>query len=352
MKNKSWFYPILVLSIVLFSNNLKGQSSHCKNNLLISFYNVENLFDTIHNPHKLDIEFTPEGRKNWTSKRYSDKINHLSRVISSYDSTKLPDIVGLCEIENKAVVVDLTKTDFLKKGKYQIVHHESPDIRGIDNALLYRKKGIKLLYEKAYHVKIKEDKRFRTRDILYVKLYITKAKDTLHIFVNHWPSRRGGEEKSRPKRAAAARVLKHLTDSLLSNNPTHKILIMGDLNDEPNNVAVEKVLYAQMLSDSLIDTSLYNICYRNKLQGKGSYYYWRTGEWNMIDNMILTGNLFNSQKGLMAKEQNAHIFRPLWLLHQDDKGVLSPSKTYGKGYYGGFSDHLSIYTYLYFNCKK
>ena len=351
MKTKSLLF-ILTFLFGLISGNLFSQSSHCKKNLLISFYNVENLFDTIHNPHKLDIEFTPEGRKKWTSKRYQDKIEKLSRVISSYDSTKLPDIVGLCEIENRAVVEDLAHSNYLKKGKYKIIHHESPDIRGIDNALMYRKKGIKLISEQAYPVRMKSNKRFKTRDVLYVKLYIKKAKDTLHIFVNHWPSRRGGEEKSRPKRAAAARVVKHLKDSILLQQPKAKVLIMGDLNDEPNNVAVEKILYAHPLKFSKKDTSLINICYNKKLQGKGSYHYWKTGEWNMIDNMILSGNLFNAKKGLTAIEPNIHIYRPDWVLHKDKKGIVSPSKTYGRGYYGGYSDHLSIYTYLYFKCKK
>jgi len=351
MKNKSILILFSTLFILGMSMEIYGQLAPCKKNLLISFYNVENLFDTIHNPHKLDIEFTPEGRKNWTSKRYQDKIEKLSRVISSYDSSKLPDIVGLCEIENKNVVEDLTKSKALIKGKYQIVHHESPDIRGIDNALIYKTKGIKLISEQAYHVRMKENKRFKTRDVLYVKLYIKKAKDTLHIFVNHWPSRRGGEEKSRPKRAAAALVVKHLSDSLIlhCNNP--KILIMGDLNDEPTNIAVKDVLGAQPLDSLPADTILYNLCYGKKQEGLGSYHYWKTGEWNMIDNMIITGSLLNSDNGLIAKDKEVRIFKPSWVLHQDNKGVISPSKTYGKGYYGGYSDHLSIYTYLYYNCK-
>ena len=338
-------FIILILSN-LVSGHLSAQSEYCKRNLLISFYNVENLFDTIHNPHKLDVDFTPEGRKNWTSKRYNDKINKLSRVISSYDSTKLPDIVGLCEIENKAVVKDLTKNHFLKKGKYQIVHHQSPDIRGIDNALMYRKKGIKLISERVYHVKMEENKRFKTRDILYVKLYIKKAKDTLHIFVNHWPSRRGGEEKSRPKRAAAAMVVRHITDSLIATGNNPKILIMGDLNDEPTNISVKNILRAHQIDSLASDTILYNLCYSKKLEKRGSYHYWKTGEWNMIDNMIITGNLYNSESGLISKEKDIRIFRPEWILHQDKKGIVSPAKTYGRGYYGGYSDHLSIYTYL------
>ncbi len=341
---------IALTALLFFAAFAKAQK--CKKNLLISFYNVENLFDTIHNPHKLDVEFTPQGRKHWTSKRYNDKIEKVSRVIASYDPHKLPDITGLCEIENRSVVEDLIKTKNLKKGKYRIVHYESPDIRGIDNALIYRKKKMKLIFSHAYHVRMKDNKRFKTRDIIYAKFYVKKAKDTLHVLVNHWPSRRGGELKSRPKRAAAARVARHIVDSLINTGTNPKIFIMGDLNDEPVNYAVEKVLRAYNPDTVFGDTSLLNLCYRTKLKHSGSYYYWRTQEWDMIDNMIVTGNFFTAQKGLILKDKDVKLFKPDWLLYTNKKGVKSPARTYGRYYYGGYSDHLSIYTRIYFKCKK
>ena len=130
----------------------------------------------------------------------------------------------------------------------------------------------------------------------------------------------------------------------MGNNP--KILIMGDLNDEPTNISVEEILRAHQIDSLKSDTLLYNLCYNKKLEKKGSYHYWETGEWNMIDNMIITGNFYNSESGLSTKEKDIRIFRPEWILHQDKKGIVSPAKTYGRVYYGGYSDHLSIYTYL------
>jgi len=346
-------FKMLLISAFAFINcQISAQSNLCNKNLLIAFYNTENLFDTIHDQSKLDIEFTPDGNKKWTSERYLTKIQNISKVISSYDSKKLPDIVGLCEIENRKVVNDLINSNNLKKGKYSIIHHESPDIRGIDVALIYKKTNLNLISEKNYPVTLTNDARFKTRDILYAKFYVKGAKDTLHIFVNHWPSRLGGEEKSRNKRAAAAMVVKHLTDSLSKLNFKVKLLIMGDLNDEPLDFSVKEVLKAGRTDTLINSNSLYDLCLKEQLNHEGSYYYWAENKWNMIDNMIVNGNLLYAANGLKINKTQIIIFKPDWVLTADKKGGNIPFKTYGKGYTGGFSDHLSIFTYLCFINKN
>ncbi len=187
----------LLLAALLLSNNLKvlSQNSQKKDRFTIMFYNVENLFDTINDPHKLDDEFTPNGSKKWNSERYHKKINDLSKVIAAVDSIELPEIVGLAEIENDAVLQDLISTKKLKKGKYSVIHEESPDIRGIDVTLLYRRKAFREISHKTFPVLDSSDKKFKTRDILYIK-GIAESTDTLNIFVNHWSSRIGGDAKT------------------------------------------------------------------------------------------------------------------------------------------------------------
>ena len=332
----------------VFAQNI---SYNCKKNVLIVSYNVENLFDTIDDPHKLDNEFLPQSKKKWTSNRYQSKINHLSKVISSIDSTKLPDIISLVEVENRAVLEDLSQNKSLKKAHYQIVHKESPDRRGIDVALLYNPKKFKLLSQHFYKVSLADDAYFKTRDILYAKLIFKKTKDTLHIFVNHWPSRRGGQEKSEHKRVRAAEVLKSVTDSIFKADGNPSIMIMGDFNDEPTDKSITETLQAKPLN-SISNGNLYNLSLAKHLKKEGSYYYWKTKEWNMIDQLIVSGQLINSKKELQLKSTDVMIYRQNFFLYTNKKGVQSPAKTYGgTRYYGGYSDHLPIYFYLYYKCK-
>lgn len=348
------FSKTLIITLLLITSSLSSnaQEKIPSKNLLIAFYNVENLFDTLDDPHKSDNEFLPDSKKQWDTKKYNDKIEKTSLVLSSINPKKTPDLIGLCEIENKAVVEDICNSKNLKKGNYTVIHYESPDVRSIDVALVLKSKEFKIIYSKPLHIGLPDDNRFKTRDILYVKLYHKKSKDTLHVFVNHWPSRRGGEEGSKHKRVAAAQVLKHITDSLITycNNP--KIIIMGDLNDEPSNVSVKDVLKAIPNDSIASDSNLYNLCFEAHKNGSGSYYYSGDKEWNMIDNMIVSGYLLNSPKGLKCQNNKVNIFRPDWILFKNKDGSMTPSKTYGRSYFGGYSDHLSIYIYLVYNDKK
>ena len=314
-------------------------------------YNVENLFDTIDAPHKLDNEFLPTSKKKWTSVRYQEKLNHLSRIISSVDSTKLPGFISLVEVENHQVLEDLSQQKKLLKAHYKIIHQESPDRRGIDVALLYNPKLFSLLDQHFYKVELSDDSNFKTRDILYAKLVFKKTKDTIHVFVNHWPSRRGGQEKSEHKRMRAAEVLKSVTDSLFIADGNPRIMIMGDFNDEPTDKSIQDVLNVKSVN-SVQNSNLYNLSLNKKNQNKGTYYYWKTKEWNMIDQLIVSGQCINSNSGLQMKSMDMEILKKNFFLYTNKEGVKSPAKTYGgKKYYGGYSDHLPIYFYFYYKCK-
>ena len=343
---------LFVISFVLlaFAQSTLAQSDVKipRKNILVTFYNTENLFDTIDNPNTLDNEFLPNGKKQWNTERYQDKVSKLAHVLSSISDKKLPDFIGLCEIENKAVVDDLSKNKQLKKAKYSIVHYESPDARGIDVALMVAKKRHKVLYSRPIHVGLPDDKRFKTRDILYVKVFHKCAKDTLHVFVNHWPSRRGGMEKSEHKRKAAAQALKNITDSLQKQNSKANIIIMGDFNDEPDNASISEVLqaYPAKIDPKINKPLLKNLAAELDKEGKGSYYYSYQKQWNMLDQIIISGNMLSTEASIKALSTSQQIFQAEWLIYTSKSGDKSPSRTYGRTYYGGYSDHFPVYQYF------
>jgi len=313
---------------------------------------VENLFDTIDNPHKVDNEFLPNGKKQWNTVRYQEKLEHLAQVISSVDEKKLPEIVGLIEVESKMALEDLTKEKALKKAGYQIIHHESPDFRGIDVALLYNPKRVEVLSENFYKVLIEGDNRFKTREILYAKLIFKKTKDTLHVFVNHWPSRRGGQAKSEHKRFAAAQVLRNITDSIFAADVHPRMIIMGDFNDEPLDKSLVDILEAKPV-DLAQNGYLFNLSLIGQTQNIGTYYYWKTKQWNMLDQMIVSGEMIKATKGLKMLNNETGILRKDFMLYTNNEGVKTPAKSYGgKKYYGGYSDHLPVYFYFYYKTNK
>ncbi len=304
----------------------------------IAFYNVENLFDTIDAPDKFDEEFTPSGRNNWTTERYQKKLEQLNKVFAEM---RYPAIIGLAEIENALVLSDLCKVMQEKSNfEYQFKHVESPDKRGIDCALLYRTKQfdpvgmdyIRIPFPEA----ISGDPDYTSRDIIYVKGLISKG-DTLHCFVNHWPSRRGGLKKSEPRRMHVARYLRRFTDSLYQANVQANIILMGDFNDEPDNRSITQILKTR---DN--PPSFYNLMDPLDQAGLGSYNY--RGNWNMLDQILVSPALKNG-KSLSAGK--AQIFDPEWLFFKHPKFGRTPNRTYGgPNYYGGYSDHLPVYVDL------
>lgn len=308
--------------------------------LRVMFYNVENLFDTIDDPLIRDEEYLPESELEWVSWKYYDKTNKLAQVIANVGGMELPDIVGVCEIENRGVLQNLVKAAPLEKGNYKIVHYDSPDRRGIDVGFLYRAEKFRLLYSHNLRLNLDADTNFKTRDILYVK-GIAFQEDTLHLFVNHWPSRSGGQEASEPKRMAAADLLKKTTDSIFQVQPNAKILIMGDLNDTPRNKSVFDVLGAS--NDTCENGRLVNLMYQaDKDLGTHKY----RGEWAYLDQIIVSKGLMNGN--LNVSNSGATVFRGAFLLEEDTRYTGDfPFRAFrGPRYIGGFSDHLPVFVDL------
>ncbi|MDA3952817.1 MAG: endonuclease [Bacteroidales bacterium] len=332
MKNILAFFIICLIPILSYSQNNKTES-------IIAFYNVENLFDTINNPITMDEEFTPESDKKWTNNRYQKKLNDIAKVISSFNDTDLPVIVGFAEIENKLVLEDLIKTNYLKDGNYKIVHEESSDIRGIDVALIYKTDNFEYLNHQKIPIPL--NTKYKVRDILYTKGILNNL-DTVHVFVNHWKSRSGGQEKTEPQRVQCAQILRNNIDSILLINKNAKILIMGDLNDEPTNKSVFETLRANNSGDT---ESLHNLMYTLSENGLGTHNY--RGKWSILDHIIVSNNLVNNNKSLNVSENTGHIFSAEWITFTGKDGNKSPNRTYGgPNYYGGYSDHYPIYVIL------
>jgi len=308
----------------------------------IMFYNVENLFDTINNPATNDEDFLPEGNYRWNSFRYYDKLQKISKVIIAVGEWNAPALAGLCEIENREVMEDLIYKTPLKTFKYDIIHKESPDYRGIDVALLYRKNYFKPIYYNFFSVSKESDTNFRTRDILYAKGVI-KTNDTLHIFVNHWPSRRGGSSQSEINRMLVANLLKQKIDSVIKTNPLAYIVIMGDFNDEPSDKSISEILRANGDSLKINEFLLYNLFHYSEKSGSGTYKYQH--EWNQIDQIIVSNSFFKQNCKLCLNYNSGKIFKEDWLLIDDDKYPdKKPWRAYnGPAYNGGFSDHLPVY---------
>ena len=348
MKNTFCFLLVVLSTLSSFSQSKsETEMNELRSDYRILFYNVENLFDTKDDSLKNDDEFLPQGQKYWTWKKYQDKCSKIAKVIMAAGGWELPEIIGLCEIENKRTLNGILYATPLKKAKYKIIHRESPDHRGIDVALLYQSDRffpidtsfLQLIYDDSDHS--------TTREILYVK-GATHTDDTLHLFVNHWPSRWGGQLESEYKRIAAARLLRSKVDSIFNQCSKAKIIIMGDFNDYPNNKSLSKALIASEPNKEFKDDDLYNLAYL--LENKNSIASHKyQGVWGMLDQFIISGALMNANGILQTQPKNMHLFAPSYLLETDNsyKGKR-PFRTYiGYKYHGGFSDHLPIYLDLW-----
>lgn len=291
------------------------------------FYNVENLFDTKDDPATNDQDFLPGGELEWTEERYQHKLEQLASAIS-WTGDELPGIIGLAEVENAAVVKDLAGTGALADVPYTVVHFDSPDERGIDVALLVDQRRAKVRRSEALPLVLDGD---RSRDILYAELERSSAPP-LFVFVAHWPSRREGQRESEPKRMAAARVIRGQVDELLANDPAAQILIMGDLNDHPEDRSVQEGLAASCDPKSTAD--LFALMCMERDPGEGSHQY--NGEWAYLDQFIVS-------KALLPRCRDARALSDDRLLFRHPKFGPSPDKTYSGGRYkGGFSDHLPV----------
>lgn len=272
-------------------------------------YNVENLFHPAHDSLKDDLEWTPDGQRRWTYTRYYRKVENITRVLTNIGEWDGVDLVGLQEVENTLCIKRLCHT--LRQGEYGFVHYESPDARGIDVALIYKKSRIDTIRTRAISVDLDGQK---TRDILYVCARVDK-KDTLHCFVCHLPSQRGGTAETEWKRTQAKQVLQKAIDSLFTTDKTAKIIVMGDMNSKPND-----------------DMS----GLRNRMLSMDGGTHKHQGRWSCLDQFYTSPSIDSLS--------SIHIYNAEWLQETDEKYMgMKPKRTYnGFAYQDGFSDHLPI----------
>jgi predicted extracellular nuclease len=333
---------IILSTLFLADCELMAQSKIC-----ISFYNQENLFDTLDTPNKDDAEFLPQGPYAWNSEKYYNKLNNMSTVIAAINNGKGPDFLGMCEVENNLVVSDLANTLAKRNQNYQFIWHDSKDERGIDNALFYKKNLVHAVQSRLYDIHPDSIGGSVTRGLLMAD-FILKNKSRLVIFVNHWPSRRGGETESEPKRIYVANYLKYLCDSIQKNDPKVHIVLMGDFNDHPDNKSISQHLQAKESAISVGKTDFYNPMFQLLKEGKGSYNH--RGNWNFLDQFMLNQNLVSGKGKLSYVNQSAQAFKEDFMLETEEKYKGNPKRTFGgKKYLNGYSDHLPIYMYLQLN---
>lgn len=345
MKLKIWILSLLM--VTTYSSIAQEDKTYKVNT--IAFYNLENLFDYEDDPLTFDDDRTPEGRDHWTPEIYEAKLKNMAQVISEIgkDVTGTsPVIIGVCEIENRRVLEDLVNQDALLAKDYGIVHFDSPDRRGIDVALLYQKKVFTPIESKKYELKIYDNndatKRIFTRDQLLVSGMLDGEK--MHFILNHWPSRSGGEARSRFKRIKAAKLNKQIIDSLHSDDPYAKIITMGDLNDDPTSASLKEVLQPQKKREKTNTRQLYNPMYEMYKKGLGTLA-WRDG-WNLFDQMIVSAEL--TKKDFSSyRLYKAGIYNKSYLANPRGRWKGYPYRSFADGgFTGGYSDHFPVYLYL------
>lgn len=314
----------------------KAQQKRTKH--AIGFYNLENLFDIKDDPKTLDDDFTPDGWKEWNSYKYDKKLKKLSKVIAQIGKKETgtsPSLVGVAEVENRAVLKDLIATNALKNEGYDIVHYDSPDERGIDVGLLYKKTDFKVLASKsvALYLEAEEGGRDFTRDILYVHGMLTGIE--VHIFINHWPSRRSGANETSAKRIAAAHRNRKEIDTILKDNTEARVIVMGDFNDGPQSESVQT---------HLVKTDFYNpmLFLATKYEGSLNY----NAEWFTFDQILFTNNFVRFYENPLLYDKS-DIFNDVFLTEYSGRYKGNPFRTYaGKKYIGGYSDHFPVYSIL------
>ena len=334
--------PLISFGQSEFNDEFRGNEA-----IRIGFYNTENLFDPEDDSTKRDEQFTPEGSNHWDKYRYWDKQKKLSKVVLALGGWEAPAVMAFCEIENKKVLEYMVYETPLEKMNYSILHYESPDRRGIDVGLIYRKEKVKLIYSKAIAIHFPWDENYKTRDILYAQMEAYN-KDTVHLFINHWPSRWRGQMETDKSRRFVASVLKHTIDSIQKDKPKAKIVIMGDFNDSPTNGSMSEVLNARKDTINTNEKSLINLMFPYEGK-KGTHKY--QGEWAALDQIIVSKSLLDGQGTMKVKNNRGYIFSPDFLLIDDQKYQgKKVNRTYiGMKYQGGYSDHLPIYLDLEVN---
>lgn len=341
MKKLFFVFNLLLISFLSFAQKNNYRVS------LIGFYNLENLYDTVNNPMVDDEEFLPNSARQYNSHIYLDKLDRLSDVVSQMGTDITPDglaLLGVAEIENDTVLTDLARTPKLAKRKWKFVHYDSPDRRGVDVALFYNPKYFSVLHSEPLFVQLPGGSKdaFFTRDILYVKGILDG--DTIHVFVNHWPSRSGGEERSIPARAAAAGTAKKRIDSLMAINPATKIVLMGDLNDDPVSPSLTKIIGAKGKISDVKENEMFNPWYDMYKKGIGTSPY--QDAWGLFDQVLVSGGWLNKdQPGYHYSKQV--LFNREFLVQKTGKYRGYSKRTWdGITYNYGYSDHFPVYVMM------
>lgn len=308
----------------------------------VVFYNVENFFNTRNDPDTEDEEFLPGKGRNWNDFRFSEKLNRIAKVLIAAGGWEPPEIIGLCEVETRRVVEQLTSHSLLKETGYKIIHKESPDDRGIDVSMIYRSEKFTPLKYRYFPIRDAYGKTLNTREILYVN-GIAGKMDTLHLFFNHWPSRYSGYLETEGLRKQAAETLRREINRLFHQFRDPKIIIAGDFNDQPSDDSLLKILHAVAFHDTLQNDELINLSYPWVGRETGTYKY--QSQWQVYDQVIVSANLLSGAGILYCTEKSAGIFTWKYLLKEDlVYGGYKPARTYnGYRYEGGFSDHLPVY---------
>ncbi len=312
----------------------------------VAFYNLENLFDTINNNGKYDLEFSPQGSRQWNSEKYWSKINNLAYCISKMVTKNTPmgpAIIGVSEIENKSVLDDLVRAKDIKQWRLQVVHHDSPDRRGVDVGLLYNPRLFKVLDVTNHTLVIPDNPNFRTRDQMCVTGIL--GGDTLSVIVNHWPSRLGGQERSSYLREAAGALSKHIADSLWAIRPNQGVIVMGDLNDDPQDKSCAVELGAKRDQDKVEPHGFFNPWWRVLDKGIGTLAY--KSQWNLFDQIIISGTLLkHNHAPLQYSSCKVNNFDFLFDTEGQRQGY--PKRTFASGaWLNGYSDHFPTIIFLH-----
>lgn len=332
---------IVALLSFFIVNSINAQHT---NTAVIGFYNLENLFDTINDPHKNDEEFLPDGKNQWNSEKYHIKLKNMADVISQIGSEHGGLVIlGVSEIENELVLQDLVRQEKLRKFGFKVAHHDSPDRRGVDVSFIYNPSRFEFLSLKGFNLSVPDNPNFITRDQVLMTGVLDHS-DTLFVIVNHWPSKIGGEARSAPLRIAAGELTKHICDSIYSFHPNANIIIMGDLNDNPNAKSLTKGLGAIGKIKEMGPQKIYNPMYQMYRDGIGTLAY--QDNWDLFDQILVSYDLLYSNTNTY-KYVSAHVFRKNFMLNKSGSFAGYPFRTYAGGaFLGGYSDHFPVYILL------
>ncbi len=337
---------VLMLCMALFTvASLSAQDKP----YAVVFYNLENLFDIYNDPETHDDEFTPTGVKQWNQTRYEKKLWSMERVLFDIAAKQkdYPIVIGVSEIENRSVLEDLVSQPKLKGANYRICHYDSPDARGVDVAFLYRSDVFKLEGSDNIKLHVEGLPNFRTRDL--VVMWGTIEDEPFYFLVSHWPSRLGGKEASQFKRDACAKQIREIKDSLLAENPATKVIVMGDFNDDATDDSLVEVMGAKGDVKELEPGDFFNPYNEMLRAGLGTLAY--QDEWNLFDNICVTENLVNAERGtfkiIKGEKFYGNIFTRPYMLQLEGQYKNYPLRTFvSNNFQDGYSDHFPVYIYI------